>query len=720
MPSGTARGSITTLALAPTLIGLIGLPAFAEERPAPAPTPVPRAETTPAPAPAPATGTETLQVVGEQDGTLKPSTVTATRLDLDLQHTPQAVTVINQDLLKTTGSFSLRDALRSAPGVTMAAGEGGRTGDSLVIRGFSANSDTYVDSLKDNGQYFRDTFNVQQVEVLKGPSGLLFGRGVTGGAVNTVTKKPTSEWTGEAGVTVGSDKFQRIQAGIGGPLTKDIGGRLDAFHSDADSFRDDVEARRWGVAPTATFKLLDSTDLTLQYVHSYEYSSLDYGVPMIGGRPAPVPINQYYGFRDDSFQEYDVDLYTATIDHRFNQQFAVRNATRYGDYERNYRTEVLGAYNAGTGEVAVSQALRRNVQDNLINNTELSFNDLIDKRKISAVVGVEFSWEQYGFKSKNANPAPAPINVFNPQQPDSNPGVPTNLDWPLNTNTRTKADNIAAYAMVAYEFIDGWTAVLGARFDRYHAEVDNRLTATTVEQTDDMINPRAGLVWDPVEELSLYASYSTSSNPTAETYSISAANANLDPEENVNYEIGAKTELFDRALLLTAAVFRLEKTNARTPDPSNTAVNVLEGVQRSDGFEIGAAGSIGKRWNVFGGYAFMDSEVVESNNSALVDTTPVNAPEHSGSVWVTYNLGWGFDVGAGLYATSGRFTNAANTSSLPGYARFDAGAGWTDGRIYVRLNVFNLADTVYYDAGSTNFANPGAPLTGQLTVGATF
>jgi catecholate siderophore receptor len=717
MPSGITSSPhpLTGLALAPTILALAAVPVLAEDQPAPAPAPIP-ATTAPAPAPK----ADTLTVEGEHERTPKVDQITATRLDLDLQHTPQSVTVINQDLLKTTGAFSLRDALRTAPGVTLAAGEGGRTGDSLMIRGFTAHSDTYVDNLKDNGQYFRDTFNVEQVEVLKGPSGLYFGRGVTGGAVNSVTKKPTGEWIGDVSVTGGTDEFWRVQAGAGGPVTDRIGGRLDAYVSESNSFRDDVEFSRWGVAPTATVKLLETTSLTLQYVHQYEDSSMDYGLPVVDGRPADVPIETYYGFKDDSFQEYTVDLYTATIDHRFNEQFTLRNATRYADYLRDYMVEIPGAYNSGTGQIPITQALRQNQQDNLLNNTEVAFNDLIDERKLSVVVGAEFSWEEYRFKSKNDNPDAAPIDVFDPQQPDHNPGAPTSLAAPLNTHSHAEADNFAGYAMVAYEFVPAWTAVLGVRVDRYHAEVENVLTGATEEQTDTMVNPRAGLVWDPTEGLSLYASYATSSNPTAETYSISNANAGLDPEENVNYEIGAKTELFERNLLLTAAVFRLEKTNARTPDPNNAAVNVLDGVQRTDGIEFGAAGRILSRLSIFGGYAYMDGEIVESNTAGQEGNDSPNTPAHSGSVWLSCDLGLGFDVGAGVYAKSSSYTNAANTTTLPGYARFDAGAGWTGDHLYVRLNVFNLFDTVHYDAGSTNYVYPGVPLSGQVTVGATF
>jgi catecholate siderophore receptor len=712
------------LVLTSTLLALAGIPLLAEESPA-GTTPVPLVtEVSPAPVPRSATAaTDTLTVTSEQTRDVKSDTAQATRLDLDLQHTPQSVTVINQNLLRSTGAFSLRDALRSAPGVTMAAGEGGRTGDSLVIRGFSANSDTYVDNLKDNGQYFRDTFNVEQVEVLKGASGLYFGRGVTGGAVNTVTKKPPTQWMGDTSLTLGTDEMYRLQAGVGGPITKAIGGRLDAYVTDAQSFRDEQELRRWGIAPTIAIQLLPSTDVTLQYMHQYEDSTMDYGVPVVGGRPADVPINQYYGFSEDSFQQYTVDMYTATINHRFTEHITLRNSTRYAEYERYYRTENISAASA-LNTVTVTQGLRLNEQENLQNQTELAWNGTINQRKLSVVVGVDMSREEYAFRGTNGT-ASAPIDIFNPQQPDHNPGSPNAiLDPPTNRN-HTDAETIGGYAMVAYEFIPSWTAVLGARFDRFTADYTSGPTVAAPVQvgftsTDNLFNPRAGLIWDVLPEASVYASYSTSSNPSAETYSLTAATAPLDPEENVNYEVGAKAQLFDNALLLTTAVFRLEKTNARVPDPANTAVTILDGLTRTDGFELGAAGSLAKNVTIFAGYAYMEGEIEETTTAAQQGKKTPNTPTHSGSIWLTYNIGWGFDVGAGLYAKSYSYTNAANTTTLPGYARFDLGAGWTGKTFYTRANIFNLADTVYYDAGSTNSIYPGAPLSGQITVGATF
>jgi catecholate siderophore receptor len=571
------------------------------------------------------------------------------------------------------------------------------------------------------------------VEVLKGASGLYFGRGVTGGAVNMVTKKPGQQWLGDLSVTAGADNLYRVQAGAGGPITDRLGGRLDAYYTDADSFRDEQHVERWGVAPTATVQILPNLDVTLQYVHQYEDSTMDYGVPVVNGRPADVPVGTYYGFADDTFQKFTVNLYTAAIDYRVNDNITLRNATRYGTYQRDYLADPIGAtvFNnpamPNEWSFTGTQRLCLNEQENLQNQTEFAWNGTINEHKLSVVVGLDLLSEEYAFKNQTTN-YPR-ISVFNPQQPDHNPAAPTTIADPPTSRNHTDADTIGGYGMVAYEFIHTWTAVLGARFDRFTADYSSGPTIADpvqheFENTSTMFNPRVGLVWDPLHEVSLYASYATSSNPSAETFNLSAATENLDPEENVNYEVGGKTQLFDDHLLLTAAVFRLEKTNARVPDPANTSVTVLDGVTRTDGFELGAAGSVFKDWSIFAGYAYLDGEIVDAtdagNTAGTEGKDSPNTPRHSGSVWLTYNLGWGFDIGAGLYGKSYSYTNATNTTRLPGYVRFDAGGGWTGKHLYARLNVFNLGDTVYYDAGATNFVYPGAPLSGQITVGATF
>lgn len=659
----------------------------------------------------------------------------AGKLDLPAQQDPQSRTALSRELLDARGAYSLREALRSAPGVTMAAGEGGRTGDSLNIRGFAANSDLYLDGLKDNGQYFRDTFATERVEVLRGASAVLFGRGATGGAVNTVTRKPTAHWTGDAAVTVGGDGFLRATAGVGGPLVENLlGGRVDALYQTGGSFRDESRLDRTGVAASLAVRLGEDTRLLGQVVHTSEESNMDYGVPMYAGRPADVPVETYYGFADDSFQEYDATLATATIEHRVNDHLTLRNATRHGDYYRYYRTEIPGAINYTTNTVAITQALRDNEQENLINQTELNLHGQAAGREINVVVGFEAAREEYGFRSRNSTGVPA-ISVFDPQQPDTvGAGRANDLDSNLASKNHADARSLALYGLASVDLVPTVKAVIGGRYDRYSADYETGTTTVSeFSRTDTMFSPRAGLVWTPVETVSAYASYSTAFNPSAETFSLSAATEALEPEETRNLEVGVKAELLERALSVGVAVFRLEKTAARTTDPTNSSLQVLDGEQRTDGIEAEITGHIGHSLTVQGGVAVFDAEVTRSNSTsttwdgrtvAVEGLRPVNAARSSGSLWLTYDIGDGLSTGTGFYATSSRYADQANSVVLPGYVRFDANVAyvtrWADADWRAQLNVLNLLDTVHYEAGSARYAYPGTPLAAQLTLGASF
>lgn len=706
----------TRRALIPTIVLAAGL-AGAEDQPA---NQAPEAER--------------IIVQGATEADLAGSTSgTADRLGLSRQQTPQSVSVLDRELLDARGATTLREALRSAPGVTMAAGEGGRTGDSLSIRGFAANSDLYLDGIKDNGQYFRDTFATERIEVLRGAAGVLFGRGSTGGAVNTVTRKPGERFEAEA--TLGVDSFGRVRAvgGAGGPLAgSGIGGRIDAVYQDGGSFRDEQELTRSGVAGAVSFPLGGRTRLLVQGLHQEDEGTMDYGVPMYAGRPADVPVETYYGFKDDSFQEYDVNQFTATITHDVGDGVELRNATRLAAYDRYYRTETLGAVNYTTNVVARAQALRQNEQRNLTNQTELAWKGTLGDRAANLLVGLEYTRETYDFRGKNSTGV-ASVAVFAPDGPDTvGAGRANDLDGTLNARNETDATTIAGYAHAAVDVVPRVTAVAGVRVERFTADYSNgpttTPTVTELSSEDTMVSPRAGLVWTPKDELSFYASWSRSYNPSAETFSLSDATADLDPERTDNYEVGAKATMLDGGLTLGAAAFRLDKSKARTPDPTNTALTVLDGEQRTDGIELEAVGTIGA-WTLQAGIALFDAEVVSSNATTTTwdgqtvrveGKRPVNAPDSSGSLWLGYELGHGFDLGAGLYATSARYTDQANSTVAPGYVRFDAALGWQHGRWLARLNVLNLADTVHWETGSARSAYAGTPLAGELTVGVRF
>jgi len=692
-------------ALVPTIALLIGTASAAETKPAPL------REPTPAPA-----------VEGEGSITVTVTTVAATKLDIPAQEVPQTLTVISADLMRSTGSYTLRDALRNVPGVTLLAGEHGVRGDRMFIRGFSANTDIFIDGQREAGQYYRDGFNIGQIEVLKGPSGMLFGRGTTGGAINLVTKRPTDEWSGDAGYTIGSYDFTRIQGGVGGPLVDDkLGMRFDAFTQQADSHRDEQHSKSWGVAPTVGVRLAPETDVFLQYLHQEQDGTIDYGIPMYNGEPIDMPVGTYYGFRDDSMQRIEVDTFGVTLEHRLSDQWTLRNATRYGESYRTHRSERINSINNVTNVGTRNQTLFGSDWTSLANQTELTYKGDLANRPLSVVTGIEGASETYEDRTRastSADPSVWEIDLFNPiSAPTVGAGRADSLSDPTG-HTRSELKTLAAYAFGVYDVADEWTLSLGLRLEYFTADVHNYISNADFDSAALMFSPRGGVIWKPLEEWAFYASLGMSHNPAAENY---ALNTNTDePEETISFEIGAKGELLDGALGLSVALFRVDKYKARTPSTVPGEPNVLDGKVENTGIEFGANGKITDAWTVFGGIVLMDPEIVESNTASLVGNQMQNTPETSGNLWTTYEVGYGFTAGLGFIYVGERFANDANTVEVPSYIRVDLSLAYNAPSWYAQFNLFNLTDEVYYAEAHSVFAIPGAPLSGQFTVGATF
>jgi len=648
---------------------------------------------------------------------------TATRTDTPIHYIPQSISVVTEQVIESQNAFSLRDALKNVGGLTIAAGEGGRTGDSITLRGFAANSDTYLDSVKDNGQYFRDTFFLERVEVLKGPSSVLFGRGATGGVINLISKKAESELIGQGEFTYGSYDFKRGTFDVGGAVTNFLNLRLNALYQDADSFRDFNYTGRWGLAPSIGLSLTPDTELSLQLLHQEEDSVFDYGLPMFRGKPADVSRDTFYGYPDDRLQEFDVSIATARLTHRFTPNLSVQNSFRYADYERYYRINLFGAV-TDTGEtstVARNQALRLNNQHNYYNQTDFVWKASLRGMPSTILFGTEFGREDYDFLSKNSTGV-TPISIFHPVlTPTVGAGRADNFSGPLATNNDVQAETQAFYLQSQLEIMPQLKTLAGFRWDRFDVDFHNRLPgAADFSQTDTMLSHRLGLVWEPGETQSYYFSYGTAFNPSAETFALSAATVNLDPEEDRSFEVGAKVDFLDGNLTATAALFRLEKTNARTPDPNDPTRNILAGEQRTDGFELGLAGAITRNWDVSAAYAYLDATIVKSNTiqsgRPIQGNSPLNVPRNSGVVWTSYHLTAAWEIGGGVFFSDHRFTDNAHTAKLPGYARFDGVLAYHHKHFDVQLNLFNLFDKRYFESGQASSALPGVPLSAQATL----
>jgi len=424
----------------------------------------------------------------------------------------------------------------------------------------------------------------------------------------------------------------------------------------------------------------------------------------------------------------DINVATVALSHRINSDFSVKNTVRVGEYERKYLTHLFGAVTdtGATSTVARTQALRQNTQENVYNQTDFVFKKSLFGFNNTLMFGSEFGWEDYGFKSKNSTGV-SRISIFNPVLTSSSKGLASDFSGTLATDRFTQTQTYAGYAMDQFELTPEWKLLAGGRYDVFEAEQNDELNdANDLSRTDRQWSPRAGIVWQPSKAQSYYFSYGSSFNPSAESYSLSAATANLPPEQNRNFEVGAKFDLFDGRLSATGAVFRLEKSNARTADPNDPNLTVLAGEQRTDGFELGLAGELMPRWDVSLTYAYLDAEITKSNTTAVGTVSGLsksyegmnatNVPENSGVAWTSYHLTDNWEIGGGVFYATKRYADSVNEVTLPGYARLDAVLAYHQKHFDVQMNVFNLADTVYYESGQTRSALPGVPLSGQLSV----
>lgn len=668
----------------------------------------------------------TVSVEGQRPAeaqTYKPQQAASPKYTEPLRDTPQTITVVPEKLIEDQGATTLRDALRYVPGVAMVGGEGGGPqGDNLRIRGFAANTDLYIDGIRDIAQYNRDPFNLEQVEVAKGPASVYGGRGSTGGLVNQVSKTPRLQAFQSGDATVGTDETRRVTVDVNQPLEGlAIPGaaiRLNAMWHDSEvSGRDVVEYERWGFAPSIAFGLGTSTELTLSYFRLSQENIPDYGLPVINGRVAPVDRSNFYGFRSLNTEQTDTDAVTVKLEHEVNDWLSVRDQFRW---QRDQRYSIVSPprnANLATGTVNRNTTGRDNETRLLINQLDGTAEFTTGPARHTLVAGVELSREKVDNQAITfANPPQD--NLFNPD-----PDTPFTGTRTLGALTKSEGDNAAIYAFDTIKFGDRWELIGGLRFDRFDFDTTNLTTGATASQTVEEPSWRAAIVYKPAPNGSIYAAYGTSFNPSAEALSLSAAQANVDPEKNRSFEIGTKWDVLDEKLSLTAALFRTDKTNVRETDP-NTGVVDLFGEQRAEGIELGAAGNITDRWAVFAGYAYTRSEVLETITTTTPDGAELpNTPKHFFSLWTTYELPWNLEIGGGVQYVSSRFLNAQNTTKDGSYMLFDGMIAYhLTENVDLRLNLYNIGDEYYIERAHAGGAHaiPGAGRTALFTTAVRF
>jgi len=693
--------------------------------------------------------------------------------------TPQTITVIKKELLAQQAATTLTEALRNTPGVTLQLGENGstQTGDSINLRGFDSSQSIFVDGIRDLGAVSRDVFNIDQVEVVKGPSGSDIGRGASSAYINLVSKTAQADGAFATGSLIaGTADRKRLVADFNTPLAALPGSavRLNVMAQDYGvPGRDEVKQKRWGFAPTATFGLGSSTRETVSYLHVQQDNVPDGGVSTFGvkgyvfaaaagatpaQKPGPaVDPSNFYGL-DSDFDRVKIDMFTSQLESDIAKGAKLRNTTRIG---RTVEDILVTGVNLVTATAAtpegyfVARSRQGRHQDNeiLTNQTNLATEFETFGLKNSLSTGVEFTYERQKTRSPTAitgagsTVALGAANLYDPNMND------TTAIAPKYYGAQTVGSNLTASAY-AFETLNITNSLLingGLRLDKFHTDTSSVTVGalatptspvvvtngTPLGLTDSIWSWKVGAVFKPARNGSIYATYSDSRQPpgganfalaSQATAPNSASRTDFKPQEGTNIELGTKWDLFGGDLLATGAIYRSQNKNEPVSDGAAVPTYAQIGKRRVQGVELGLVGAVTKDLNVSVGYSHMDSKILvaaATTQGGVLTFSPVN----TFTSWLTYKLPLGLTVGGGMrYAdTAARSSNTATpTSNLlqaPAYWVGDAMASYDIDRNWqVQLNVYNLFDRKYMASlnnGGSRYT-PGAPRNGLVSVNAKF
>lgn len=649
-----------------------------------------------------------------------PNASVGTGTDTPILATPFSVQVVPQEVLRDQQVTRIEDALTNVSGVSSAGTNGGREA-SFSVRGFGNQFNTGAPVLRDgyrlygNFQAIPEIANLQQVEVLKGPSSILYGQIEPGGIINLVSKQPLSQPFYEAELQVGSRDFIRPRIDFTGPLTADgkLLYRLNALYQHDRSFRAfDTDINRFSIAPALTWKISDRTSITFNLEHIHQEGPADFGITRLGDRVAPVSREFVANNPDDSI----TTNYLSTgysFEHRFSDHWKIRNGFRYLSYDYNYSVVALPFLVNGPNVI-------RFFADQDGEDRSYSFiTSVVGKFATGSVkhtltAGIDLNRSESRILTLFGDPSP--LNIFNPDY-ELFP-KPKRGDLPLFGDTLTTANRLGIYLQDQIDLLDNLVLVAGVRYDTVTRKTTNAVTLFNPggesEQTDDAWTPRFGLLYRPIPELALFANYSRSFRPST---SLTASGSPLEPEEGKGFEVGLKTELFNQKLLATLTYFDITKQNVATADPNNPLFSIAVGEQKSRGVEFDIAGEILPGWKIIGTYAYVDAKVSQDTDDTIVGNRLFGVPKHKASLWTTYEIqqgglkGLGF--GLGFEYASDRSGDLADSFRVGDYLIGNAALFYRRDNYRFAVNIRNFSNANYIKAltGNEGGIEPGEPFT---------
>lgn len=710
----------------------------------------------------------------ESQGGYKSETVSSPKFTRPLIDTPQTVTVIRKEIIAEQGAASLTDALRNTPGITFQLGENGNTqsGDTIFLRGYDTQNSVFLDGVRDMGAAVRDTFNLEQIEIFKGPAGADNGRGATSGYVNLVSKLPLAEDAASSSVSYGSNDRRRVTVDLNHSFDSGLAVRLNALGADGGvAGRDFIERQQWAVAPSIALGLGSSTRFYAFSQHVRQDNTPDGAVPAFGVAdhftqiladngitPQRVDPENFYGLDDDN-EKIDADMVTVRLEHDFAERFTVRNISRYGqsEQERILSAPIQGPTVADGTVVrppanwTVGRSRHASFRENeiLTNQTHLTANFRTGSLTHTLSGGVEFIYEKQNtpaYVSASLGTT-APANLYNPNPYDPFTVMPN----PTTNGGFSKGNTLttAGYVFDTVDLTPKWQLNGAVRVEQFDTEFESVTASTTLPLTltplsadasDTLVSWKTGVLFKPVDNGSIYVAYANSLKPPgSDNFTLTAQNAaninnpNLDPQKATHIEIGTKWDLLGGKLAATAAVFHSKNENdlART-DPTDPNAVIQYGEKRVEGVEVGVVGQITDAWQVSAGLTRQDTEVTEGQIGGNTPQTgaAINfSPKLSATLWTTYQLPFGLAIGGGIryQDTQARQINAAPTAGgvfeVPSYTVLDGFASYAfTAKLGAQLNVYNLTDEFYVGAINNSGQRylPGTPRSFLVTVNAKF
>ena len=638
-----------------------------------------------------------------------------TRTPTPLEDIPQSVVVITRDVIRDQAMTGMGDLVRYVPGVTMGQGEGHR--DAPVLRGSLTTSDFFIDGVRDDLQYLRDLYTAERVDVIKGASAVVFGRGTGGGAINRISKTADGGALSAVDVSLGSYGRGRLGVDVSWAGAPGAAYRLNAVLEESQSYRDEVEVVRRGLAPTLRVELSDNAKLDVFGELFSDERTVDRGVPSLNGRPWEGAAGAFFGNPDLSRSSADIATLRAVLSQDLTADLQLRATLSYGDYSKFYSNVFAGgAVSPLTGAVTISAYNAASDRQNLLGQADLVWNAGIAGLQHLILLGLEAGRQESANRRVNG-----PSQVFSLTDRGRTYAPDLSLA-PAISNT----NELNLFALLVQDQItlsDQLKAVLGLRWDSFDLAFDDRRPANAdAARRDSFVSPKAGLIYQPADDLSLYAGWSLAFLPQSgeQFASLTPASAELRPEEFQNTEIGMRWKP-SAGFLLSAALYRLDRTHTTAPGPVAGTL-ALTGSQRSQGLELALQGELAQGWNLIGALAVQEAEITSTTSAARAGTRAPLSAQFSASLWSRFRLTGGLDGALGIIHQSDQFASVSNAVTLPAYTRLDAALFFElTEMLDLQLNIENLTGTRYWaSAHNDNNITPGSPLALRLGLSARY